>query len=92
MPAPATTTADQTSSRSVARSADHAASRKTVLIALAANSVIAVAKLAGGLASGSSALLAEAAHSLADSTNNALREAVPDVTEVFLDPTPSRGR
>jgi cation diffusion facilitator family transporter len=45
------------------------ASRKTVLIALAANGAIAVAKLAGGLISGSTALLAEAAHSLADTTN-----------------------
>ena len=45
------------------------ASRTTVLIALAANALIAVAKLIGGLASGSTALLAEAAHSLADTTN-----------------------
>src|SRR5919197_536567 len=47
------------------------ASRTTVLIALAANALIAVAKLIGGLASGSTALLAEAAHSLADTTNQA---------------------
>jgi len=47
------------------------ASRKTVLIALAANAAVAVAKLAGGLLSGSAALLAEAAHSLADTTNQA---------------------
>ena len=45
------------------------ASRKTVLIALAANALIAVVKLAGGLVSGSTAMLAEAAHSLADTTN-----------------------
>jgi cation diffusion facilitator family transporter len=45
------------------------ASRTTVLIALAANALIAIAKLVGGLASGSTALLAEAAHSLADTTN-----------------------
>ncbi|HEU4974860.1 MAG TPA: cation diffusion facilitator family transporter [Baekduia sp.] len=44
-------------------------SRKTVLVALAANAVIAVTKLAGGLISGSAALLAEAAHSLADTVN-----------------------
>jgi cation diffusion facilitator family transporter len=43
--------------------------RKTVLIAIAANATIFVAKLAGGIASGSGALLAEAAHSLADTTN-----------------------
>jgi cation diffusion facilitator family transporter len=42
-----------------------------VLIALAANALIAVAKLFGGLVSGSTALLAEAAHSLADTTNQA---------------------
>jgi cation diffusion facilitator family transporter len=45
------------------------ASRTTVLVALAANGLIALAKLAGGLMSGSTALLAEAAHSLADTTN-----------------------
>src|SRR3954471_24632045 len=43
--------------------------RKTVLIAIAANAMIFVTKLIGGVASGSSALLAEAAHSLADTTN-----------------------
>src|SRR5919198_1813960 len=47
------------------------ASRTTVLIALAANALIGMAKLVGGLASGSTALLAEAAHSLADTTNQA---------------------
>jgi divalent metal cation (Fe/Co/Zn/Cd) transporter len=45
------------------------ASRRTVLIALAANALVAVTKLAGGLISGSAAMLAEAAHSLADTTN-----------------------
>jgi cation diffusion facilitator family transporter len=44
-------------------------SRTTVLIALAANSGIAVAKLIAGLAGGSSAMLAEGAHSIADTTN-----------------------
>jgi cation diffusion facilitator family transporter len=44
-------------------------SKKTVLFALAANLVIAVAKLFGGLVSGSAAMLAEAAHSVADTTN-----------------------
>lgn len=44
-------------------------SRKTVGIAIGANAAIAIAKLIGGLASGSSAMLAEAGHSLADTTN-----------------------
>ncbi|WSA96994.1 cation diffusion facilitator family transporter [Streptomyces sp. NBC_01795] len=41
----------------------------TVWVALGANLLIAVAKLAGGLLSGSPALLSEAAHSVADSLN-----------------------
>src|SRR5436190_10130179 len=41
----------------------------TVLLAGAANLGIAIAKLVGGLISGSSAMLAEAAHSLADTLN-----------------------
>src|SRR2546430_11236164 len=44
-------------------------SARTILVALAANVVIAIAKLVGGLISGSTALLAEAAHSLADASN-----------------------
>ncbi|QHY99676.1 Ferrous-iron efflux pump FieF [Streptomyces sp. S4.7] len=43
--------------------------RITILVALAANIVIAVAKAIGGLISGSPALLSEAAHSVADSVN-----------------------
>jgi len=43
--------------------------RKTILFALVANLFIAVAKLAGGVLTGSSALLAEAAHSTADCLN-----------------------
>lgn len=59
-----------TSRRSVDRSRQTASSsRRTVLIALAANLLVAVTKLAGGLISGSAAMLAEAAHSLADTTN-----------------------
>jgi cation diffusion facilitator family transporter len=41
-------------------------SRTTILVALAANVFLAVAKLAAGLVTGSAALLAEAAHSAAD--------------------------
>ncbi|WP_437096523.1 cation diffusion facilitator family transporter [Streptomyces sp. enrichment culture] len=43
--------------------------RVTVLVALAANLVIAVAKAVGGVAAASPALLSEAAHSVADSLN-----------------------
>ncbi|MHC5705515.1 cation diffusion facilitator family transporter [Streptomyces tirandamycinicus] len=43
--------------------------RITVVVALAANLVIAAAKTAGGLAASSPALLSEAAHSVADSLN-----------------------
>ena len=45
--------------------------RRTVLIAGAANVIVAVAKLAAGLLTGSSAMLAEAAHSMADTLNQA---------------------
>lgn len=44
-------------------------SKRTVLVALGANGVIALAKLAAGLVSGSSSMLAEAAHSVADTLN-----------------------
>jgi cation diffusion facilitator family transporter len=44
-------------------------SRRTVLVALAANTAIMVVKAIGGVVSGSSALLAEAAHSVADTAN-----------------------
>jgi cation diffusion facilitator family transporter len=43
-----------------------------IAVALAANVVVAAAKLAAGLVTGSSALLAEAAHSSADSINELL--------------------
>ena len=47
-------------------------SLKTVLYALGANFAIGVAKLAGAIATGSSAMLAEAIHSFADCGNQAL--------------------
>jgi cation diffusion facilitator family transporter len=43
--------------------------KRTVLVAFGANLVIALAKLGAGLVSGSSAMLAEAAHSFADTLN-----------------------
>jgi divalent metal cation (Fe/Co/Zn/Cd) transporter len=61
----------QVSRRSLDSTRKAGASRTTVLVALTANGLIAVAKLIGGVASGSTALLAEAAHSLADTTNQA---------------------
>lgn len=45
--------------------------RRTVLIAGAANLFVAVIKAAAGLATGSSAMLAESAHSVADTLNQA---------------------
>lgn len=49
----------------------HEATRRTVIIAGAANIVVGLAKLAAGIMSGSSAMLAEAAHSAADTLNQA---------------------
>ena len=54
------------------RSAAESASARTILIALAMNLVIAMAKLVAGLLTGSAAMLAEAGHSLADSVNEVL--------------------
>jgi cation diffusion facilitator family transporter len=59
----------QVSRRSLPSTREAGASRTTVIIALVANALIAVAKLIGGVISGSTALLAEAAHSVADTTN-----------------------
>src|SRR3954447_2236580 len=79
--------AQAVSRRSLEHVRDAGDSRRTVLIALAANALIAVAKLGGGLLSGSAAMFAEAAHSLADTTNQAFllvsiqlgkREPTPD--------------
>jgi cation diffusion facilitator family transporter len=66
------------------------AARRTVLVALAANASIAVAKLVAGLVSGSSAILAEFAHSVADTMNQvfllyslATGEREPDAEHPF---------
>jgi divalent metal cation (Fe/Co/Zn/Cd) transporter len=48
------------------------ATRRTVLTAGAANVVVAALKLAAGLLAGSSAMLAESAHSVADTVNQGL--------------------
>jgi cation diffusion facilitator family transporter len=62
----------------------------TVLTALAANLAIAVAKITAGLIGGSSAMLAEGAHSVADTTNQVfllvslkLGRKAPDETHPF---------
>lgn len=47
-------------------------SQVSLIVAFAANVLVAAAKLAAGLITGSAALLAEAAHSIADSTNEVL--------------------
>ncbi len=59
-------------SRAALRRIRGAGSWRTIVIALAANVLIAAAKLAAGLISGATALLAESAHSLADATNEVL--------------------
>jgi cation diffusion facilitator family transporter len=46
-------------------------SKGTVALAITVNAVIAIAKFAGGVISGSSALLSEGAHSVADTMNEA---------------------
>src|SRR3954468_3630436 len=70
-------------SRAALKRIERNESWRTIVIALAANVVIAIAKLITGLISGSTALLAESAHSLADASNEVLlgislhRAAVP---------------
>jgi cation diffusion facilitator family transporter len=74
----------------VAEGGNQGAAKRTVYIALAANAAIAVAKLGGGLVAGSSAMLSEGAHSIADTMNQvfllvSLRfaERRPDVEHPF---------
>ena len=59
----------QRHSATALRRAAEGESSRTILIALFANVVIGIAKLIGGLVSGSTGMLAEAAHSAADSVN-----------------------
>jgi cation diffusion facilitator family transporter len=54
------------------RAGRDAGNRRSIAFAFAANVVVAAAKLAAGLLTGSAALLAEAVHSTADSVNEAL--------------------
>jgi cation diffusion facilitator family transporter len=54
------------------RAASSHGNRRSLAVALAANLFVAAAKLGGGLLTGSAALLAEAAHSAADSTNEVM--------------------
>jgi cation diffusion facilitator family transporter len=67
-----------------------AESRRTGAIALASNATIAIAKIFAGVLSGSAAIFAEAAHSLADTTNQTfllisigLSERPPDEAHPF---------
>ena len=59
----------QRRSATALRRAAEGESIRTIVIALLANIVIGIAKLIAGLASGSTGMLAEAAHSAADSVN-----------------------
>jgi cation diffusion facilitator family transporter len=59
-----------------------------VLVALAANALVTVAKLVGGLISGSAAMLAEAAHSLADTTNQVF--LLVSIGQASREPTPEQ--
>jgi cation diffusion facilitator family transporter len=87
-PSPDSSRAEAVSRRSLGRVRDAGESRRTVLIALCANALIAVAKLGGGLLSGSAAMFAEAAHSLADTTNQAF--LLVSIQLGKREPTPAR--
>jgi cation diffusion facilitator family transporter len=77
-------------SAATARAGLSRGSVQSVLVALAANTVVAAAKLFAGLITGSSAMLAEAVHSAADSVNEVLllvslrrSQRPPDVEHPF---------
>ncbi len=57
------------SRRSLNRTRRVGQSRRTVIVALCSNTAILVVKLGAGLLTGSASMFAEAAHSLADTTN-----------------------
>src|SRR5947199_7884948 len=59
-------------SRAALKRIERNESARTLSVALGANVIIAIAKLISGIMSGSTALLAEAAHSLADASNEVL--------------------
>jgi cation diffusion facilitator family transporter len=80
--------AERASRRSLERTRQAGASRRTVRIALAANATIAVAKAIGGFISGSAGMLAEAGHSIADTTNQAFLLVSIGLSE--REPTPER--
>ena len=80
--------AEQSSRRSLGAARDADESRRTATIALLANLAIAVAKILGGLASGSAAMFAEAAHSLADTTNQGF--LLISIALSGREPTPNR--
>jgi cation diffusion facilitator family transporter len=58
--------------RRIAADVDTGESTRTVVVALAANSAIAVAKTVAGILSGSASIVAEAAHSWADTGNQGM--------------------
>jgi cation diffusion facilitator family transporter len=62
---------DRTADGPTARARETRSTQRTVLIAGAANLLVAIVKLAAGILVGSSAMLAEAAHSVADTLNQA---------------------
>lgn len=65
-------TLPQRRSRAAVQNEARGESLRTIFVALFANVVIALAKLIAGLMSGSTAMLAESAHSFADSLNEVL--------------------
>jgi cation diffusion facilitator family transporter len=82
--------ADRRRSAATLRAARSGGNRRTVVVAFAGNVVIAVAKLAAALITGSSALLAETLHSTADCVNQLMlglslrrRHKPPDAEHPF---------
>jgi cation diffusion facilitator family transporter len=76
------------SRRSLGRARRTGESRKTVIVALIANAVIALAKVIGGVLTGSAGMLAEAGHSLADTTNQTF--LLVSIALGGREPTPER--